>query len=110
MNTLVICTTCADGEGQALLEAVENEALARDFTQPIRGQACMAACSQGCAAALQGQGKHSYLFGRLAPDAASVDALLAVAAEHAEPGDGLLAWARRPERLKAGLIARLPPL
>jgi len=110
MNTLVICTTCAEGQGQALLEALENEALARDCTQAIRGQACMAACSQGCTAALQGAGKHSYLFGRLAPDAASVDALLAVAAEHGEPGDGLLAWDRRPERLKGGLIARLPPL
>lgn len=110
MNTLVICTTCADGQGRALLEAVENEALARDSAQAIRGQACMAACSQGCTAALQGAGKHSYLFGRLAPDAASVAALLAVAAQHAEPGDGLLAWERRPERLKSGLIARLPPL
>ena len=109
-SRLTICTTCADGQGQALLEAVENEALARDCTLPIRGQACMAACQRSCTAALQGAGKHSYLFGQLAPDAASVDALLAVAAQHAEPGDGLLAWERRPERLKGGLIARLPPL
>lgn len=110
MSALVICTTCNQGQGQALLEAVENEALARDGAQAIRGQACMAACSQGCTAALQGAGKHSYLFGGLAPDAGSVAALLAVAAEHAEPGVGLLAWDRRPERLKGGLIARLPPL
>jgi predicted metal-binding protein len=39
-----------------------------------------------------------------------VDALLAVAAQHAEPGDGLLPWDRRPECLKRGLVARLPPL
>lgn len=107
---LIICTTCADGQGQVLLEAVENEALARDCALPIRGQACLAACSQRCTAALQGAGKHSYVFGQLAPDAASVEALLEVAAQHAEPGDGQLAWARRPERLKSGLIARLPPL
>ncbi|MFG6488652.1 DUF1636 family protein [Roseateles sp. BYS78W] len=110
MTTLVVCTTCADGQGQALLEAVENEALARDVTLPVRGQACMAACKQSCTAALQGAGKHSYLFGQLAPDATCVDALLAVATQHAEPGEGLLAWSRRPERLKSGLIARLPPL
>ena len=109
-SALVICTTCADGQGRALLEAVENEALARDWTLPVRGQACMAACKQSCTAALQGAGKHSYLFGQLAPDAVSVDALLAVAAQHAEPGDGLLAWDRRPDRLKGGLVARLPPL
>lgn len=110
MSALIICTTCADGQGQRLLEAVENEALACDLTLIIRGQACMAACKQSCTAALQGVGKHSYLFGQLAPDAASVDALLDVAAQHAEPGDGLLAWSRRPERLKTGLLARLPPL
>ncbi|WP_457390358.1 DUF1636 family protein [Roseateles sp. P5_E1] len=110
MSALIICTTCADGQGQALLEAVENEALARDWLLPVRGQACMAACKQSCTAALQGPGKHSYLFGQLAPDAASVDALLSVAAQHSEPGDGLLAWDRRPDRLKGGLVARLPPL
>ncbi|MCE4557032.1 DUF1636 family protein [Roseateles cellulosilyticus] len=110
MSTITICTTCADGQGQALLEAVENEALARDCTLPIRGQACMAACKQSCTAALQGAGKHSYVFGQLTPDDACVDALLDVAAQHAEPGDGLLAWARRPERLKSAVLARLPPL
>lgn len=110
MSTLVICTTCADGRGQALLESVENEALARDLTMSIRGQACMAACKQSCTAALQGPGKHSYLFGHLTPDSASVDALLDVAAQHAEPGDGLLAWSRRPACLKTGLLARLPPV
>ena len=110
MSTLTICTTCNDGQGQLLLEAVENEALARDWPLPIRGQACMAACKQSCTAALQGPGKHSYLFGQLAPDADSVAALLDVAAQHAEPGDGLLAWSRRPACLKTGLLARLPPL
>jgi predicted metal-binding protein len=110
LSTLTICTTCDDGRGQALLEAVENEALARDLPVPIRGQACMAACKQSCTAALQGAGKHSYLFGLLAADEASVDALLDVAVQHAEPGDGLLAWARRPERLKSALLARLPPV
>ncbi|MFX8199471.1 DUF1636 family protein, partial [Acinetobacter baumannii] len=63
-----------------------------------------------CTAALQGPGKHSYVFGQLAPDAACAAALLDVAAQHAEPGDGSLAWDRRPERLKSGLVARLPPL
>lgn len=110
MSVLTICTTCNDGQGQLLLEAVENEALARDWTLPIRGQACMAACKLGCTAALQGTGKHSYLFGQLVPDTASVDALLEVAAQHVESADGLLAWSRRPACLKTGLLARLPPL
>lgn len=110
MSALVICITCADGQGQVLLEAVENEALARDLPLVIQGQACLAACRQSCTAALQGVGKHSYVFGQLAPDEACVEALLTVASQHAEPGVGLLPWDRRPERLKNGLVARLPPL
>lgn len=110
MSALTVCITCADGQGQQLLEAVENEALARDLPITIHGQACMAACKQSCTAALQGAGKHSYVFGQLAPDAPCVDALLAVAAQHAEPGDGVLDWNRRPDRLKTGVLARLPPL
>ena len=39
MSALYVCTTCADGRGQQLLEAVENEALARDWVLDIRGQA-----------------------------------------------------------------------
>ena len=79
MSVLTVCVTCNDGEGQRLLEAVENEALARDLPLAIRGQACLAACKQSCTAALQGLGKHSYVFGQLAPDTVSVDALLDVA-------------------------------
>jgi predicted metal-binding protein len=109
LSVLTVCITCADGQGQRLLEVLENEALARDLALAIRGQACMAACRQSCTAALQGAGKHSYLFGQLAPDEASVNALLDVATQHAEPGDGLLAWSRRPAILKTGLIGRLPP-
>ena len=46
----------------------------------------------------------------VAADDTSVNALLDVAAQHAESPDGLLAWSRRPACLKTGLIARLPPL
>lgn len=113
MSELIVCTTCRgphEGAGQALLEEVENLALARDWTLPLRGVACMGGCGQGCTAALQAAGKHSYLFGGLRPDAATAADLLEVARQHAEAADGRLEWALRPERLKTGLLARLPPL
>lgn len=105
---LIVCTTCQDGRGQALLEQVENEALAQDLALPVRGVACMAGCSRGCTAAVLAPGKPGYLFGELRPDSACAQALLDVAQQHAAHAEGLLAWSQRPEPLKGGLLARLP--
>lgn len=106
---LIVCTTCRDGRGQALLEQVENEALAQDLALPVRGVACMSGCSRGCTAAVLAAGKLGYLFGELQPDAACAQALIDVARQHAAHAEGQLAWAQRPEALKGGLLARLPP-
>ena len=110
MSELIVCTTCLQGRGQALLELVENEALARDCPVPVRGTACMGGCSQGCTAALQGAGKHSYLFGSLSVEEGAAADLVEVALQHRAAEDGRLEWSLRPERLKSGLLARLPPL
>lgn len=113
MTELIVCTTCRtphEGAGQALLEEVENLALARDSALPVRGVACMGGCGQGCTAALQAAGKHSYLFGGLSPDEGTAADLLEIARQHAEAADGRLEWSLRPEALKRGLLARLPPL
>jgi len=113
VTELIVCTTCRtphEGAGQALLEEVENLALARDCALPVRGVACLGGCGQGCTAALQAAGKHSYLFGGLPPDAGAAADLLEIARQHAQAADGRLEWAQRPERLKTCLLARLPPL
>jgi predicted metal-binding protein len=49
------------------------------------------------------------VFGHLDP-AADAPALVAGARLLAESADGLLPWRGRPEPLKRGLIARIPPL
>ena len=76
----------------------------------LRGIACLAACSRSCTVALQAPGKACYVFGGLAPDDDCLQAVLAVARQHAASTDGLLAWAERPQRLRQGLLVRLPPL
>jgi predicted metal-binding protein len=57
-----------------------------------------------------GPGKVGYLFGDLLPDAAGAADLFAVARAHAAREDGFLPRAARPERLRTGILARLPPL
>lgn len=111
---LIVCTTCRPAgaaraepaAGALLFEAVS--ALASPEGVRVRGLACMSACSRACTVALQAPGKHSYLFGDLAPDEATARDVLACAALHAAAEDGTLMRNARPERLRSGILARLP--
>jgi predicted metal-binding protein len=127
-SELLVCTTCrpagaardepAAGEqflAQVLAVQPGPAPLAAGATAThdsvvVRGIACLGVCSRSCAIALQAEGKMTYVFGDLAPDAESAAQLLVCAQQHANASDGLLAWATRPERLRRGLVARLPPL
>jgi len=68
---------------------------------------CLANCSHGPSAALRCNGSWTYVFGGLDP--ANAGALVAGARLLAEAADGILPWRGRPEVLKRGLIARVPP-
>ena len=121
LTELLVCTTCRpadaprDGQaaGQELFERAQDALAFAPISAPglqLRGVACLGACSHSCTVALQAPGKASYVFGELAPDDDCVQAVLDVARQHATAADGLLAWAQRPERLRRGLVARLPAL
>lgn len=115
-STLLICARCRDRAGPAeehragltLLASVRNATLPAEVTVASGG--CLSGCKRGCVAALLAPGKVSYLFGDLRADDASVADLLAVARAHAAAPDGFLPRAARPPRLRAGILARLPPL
>ncbi|MEN9890435.1 MAG: hypothetical protein RLY78_730 [Pseudomonadota bacterium] len=114
---LLICTTCREPDapregptaGQALFDRLQA-GLAADAPVRLRGIACLAACDRSCTMALQAAGKTTYVFGALTPDAACAEAVLTVALEHAQRADGTLVWAARPQRLRRGVVARLPAL
>ena len=115
-TTLLVCTRCrAEGAdpqapraGASLLHATR---IAAGGTPGIAvaGVACLSGCKRACAAALIAPGKVGYLFGDLTPDASGAADLLAVARAHAARPDGFLPRADRPERLRTGILARLPP-
>ena len=116
-STLLVCTRCcaagADPDtpraGAALLAA--TRAAAHDQTDVrVVGVACLSGCKRACAAALMAPGKVGYLFGDLPADAEGAADLLAVARAHQARADGFLPRSDRPERLRAGILARLPPL
>ncbi|HEX2939809.1 MAG TPA: DUF1636 domain-containing protein [Rhodopila sp.] len=111
---MLVCTTCrraGDAEDAPRAGAVLAEAVARHADPAsivLRPVQCLANCSRGPSAVLACAGAWTYVFGGLA--AADAPALLEGARLLATAPDGLMPWRGRPEPLKRGLIARIPPL
>lgn len=116
---LIVCTTCRSAAqsredqpaGEALLEALQVAMFDIEPGAPVvlRGVACMSGCGRACTVALQAPGKHSYLFGDLTPGADTAEQVLACARLHARNSDGNLPRQERPERLRNGILVKLPP-
>ena len=112
--TVYVCTTCKragepDGEPRpgALLAAATERAAAGTGVD-VRRLRCLANCTRGPSAAMRCNGSWTYVFGGL--DATCADALIEGARLLAGAADGILPWRGRPEILKRGLIARVPPI
>ncbi len=126
VHRLMVCTTCAStwangkkigtsgGEilFQELTDLSQNWGDRSNFE--ICAIACMSACSHACVVTFAAQDKHSYVFGDLPSDAervnATATAILECAEIYSDRSDGLMAWKERPEPLRNGVIARIPPL
>jgi predicted metal-binding protein len=111
---IYVCVTCRrsgepEGEprGGAILAAATARA-ARGTGISVREVRCLANCTRGPSAAIRCNGSWTYVFGRL--DIVCAGALVEGARLLARAADGLMPWRGRPEPLKRGLIARVPPL
>jgi predicted metal-binding protein len=123
-HSIFVCTTCASkwengrpvgtSGGKQLLDRLvrlqQDHNIASDLQiQPV---GCMSACSRSCAIAFTSLGKHTYLFGDIPTDV-SDDRLLDIlhcADSYRSHSAGVLPWAERPEPLKSGILAKIPPL
>lgn len=88
-----------------LAEKVKN--LGEDGIE-MRAVACLANCKRGLNASIQRADGWSYIFGDLTLE--SAEDLVAGARLLAQSTDGLMPWKGRPDGLKRGMIARIPPL
>jgi predicted metal-binding protein len=112
--TILVCRTCRDSAGSdavprpgELLAHATREAAAGSEI-PVAEVECLGNCKRRLSAALLTKNAWSYVFGDLAIENA---ADLVVGAQLlAASSDGLLPWRGRPESLKRGLVARIPPL
>ncbi len=119
--TVYVCITCRraddpDAEprpGALLADATSSAAQGRGVA--VRRVRCLANCTRGPSAAVRANGgahgtgnSWTYIFGGL--DLAAAAALIDGARLLAGAADGIMPWRGRPEPLRRGLIARVPPL
>ena len=113
--SLLVCTTCRAGqtvaEGTLCPGARLHAALvAGDVPAHVRivPVICLSACSNGCAVALRGPNRWSYVYGRMSETNAAE--ILSGAAAYAQTSDGIVPWRERAIIFRKQSLARLPPL
>lgn len=109
-----VCVTCrgpdeADRAGERLLAALRALAAARAPGVAIRPVQCLSVCKRPCTVAFTAPGRYTYVFGDLDPET-SAAAVLEGARSYREQQDGYMLWRERPEALRRGVVARIPPL
>jgi len=115
-SLLLVCTRCRPPEADPLvpragatLRAATKAQVTGDHTLRVQGAPRLSACKQACADVLMAPGRVSDLFTNVPADANGAADLVAFAHRYAA-ADGDLPRAVRPERPRAGILARLPPL
>jgi predicted metal-binding protein len=130
--TVMVCITCRDaadrqngatlgaesrGAETVVAEAPRAGMLLADATEfaaaavpgvSVQRIRCLGNCSRGPSAAIRCDSSWTYIFGDLEPDRDAA-ALIIGAQLLAQAPDGIMPWRGRPDSLKRGLIARVPP-
>jgi predicted metal-binding protein len=112
-----VCTTCrAEGEplqpsdvrrGAKLYRALKACRSSGDpQVEPVE---CLSVCRRPCTISFSAAGSWTYIYGDFAADA-DPNEILAAARLYAQSPQGLIPWKQRPEALKKGVVARVPPL
>ncbi len=117
---VLVCITCraatnpadaseadAPRAGLALAEATAAAAASAPDISVTRIR-CLGNCSRGLSAAIRCDDAWTYVFGGLEPTRDG-PSLIIGARLLAQAVDGIMPWRGRPESLKRGLIARVPP-
>ncbi len=110
--TIVVCASCRDETGSdahprpgELLAAATRDAAGAAIR--VRQVECLGNCKRRLSAAILRDNCWSYIFGDLTTD--SGGDLVAGARLFATSPDRLMPWRGRPDSLKRGLVARIPP-
>ena len=111
--TVVVCATCRDVSGsdahpRAGAVLAQNTKIAAGDEVRVATVECLGNCKRRLSAAILRDNCWSYVFGDLSTE--SGPDLISGAKLFASSTDGLIPWRGRPDSLKRGLVARIPPL
>jgi predicted metal-binding protein len=112
--TIIVCSSCRDESGSDArprpgeLLGAATRAAAAGTDVVVRQVECLGNCKRRLSAAMLRHGCWSYVFGDLTPE--NGPDLIEGATLFAKSTDGLLPWRGRPDCLKRGLVARIPPI
>lgn len=116
-----MCTSCRQrGESKEPREQRSGAQLFRNLSEYFVNWArredfviapceCLSVCPRPCAVALRAPGKFTYVFGDLKPRSSEL-AVIECASLYRRSDTGVLPREARPEALRAGILARIPPL
>ncbi len=118
MMMLYVCTTCRDAQhtvdgpcaGARLYAGIvaAHAAGGDDAAVRIVPVECLSVCKRTCAVSFAARGKWTYVFGDLPAETAAA-MVLSAAQAYVETPDGIIPWKQRPDALKKGAVARVPP-
>src|SRR5262249_21514884 len=121
VTTIFVCTTCRRGtealeplEGRSgfRLHALLSEALTAGAAgHGLQGLpvGCLSHWSAGCNGPFAAPGKWTYVIGNLDPEVHLAD-IVTFAEQHRSDPEGVPVWRDRPESVRKGVAARVPPL
>lgn len=111
---ITICSSCrppdtplGEAPGRKLLAAARAAGIGVADVK-VREVQCLSVCTRICAASLSAEGGYTFVYGDLDPDTGAA-ALVELAAGCRDSAYGFVAWKDRPEPLRRGMIARVPP-
>ncbi len=113
-TTIIVCSSCRneascdDHPRPGLFLGDKVGESATDVSIAVEQVDCLANCKRRLSAAIVKPGGWTYVFGDL--DIDDAEDLIAGARLCRDSDNGLIPWRGRPDCLKRGLVARIPPL
>lgn len=115
---LLVCSTCREAgvsaddpqRPGARLGAAIAERLKADPQSGVAVELveCLSVCKRPCTVALSGAGRWTYVYADVDPESGA-DLLIGFARQYRATEDGIVPWRERPEPIRKGVVARLPP-
>jgi predicted metal-binding protein len=96
-----------NAEGKAMFGAIAKAAEGYSGIV-VRPTQCLSVCDRVCTVSISGEDKYTFLFGDLDPEK-DASAVVEMAEACAAMDHGFVPWKERPECLRKGIIARVPP-